>query len=291
MVKITVLIVAVAALAASVKFLILGKQSPRNQRHEQSAVPADASHSPASDEAPPAPPAAVFEYRVIPVGAKPEQVINEVIEITRRRLQQIGVNCSVRKTAPDMMTVELPKVALPLPRVRAIIESIGTIEFRTVCSDEALIKQARDGNVPAGYRWYAPRRDRGENLLVNDTAELTGQYISKAAVQRNTRGRELEVAVLFNPEGQRVFGKVTGENINERLAIILGVFRDTDGRIIEPGKLYSAPVIKSAIWGSAIISGRFTQAEAEDFAAVLQAGALPAKLELVNENQAPASAK
>jgi len=231
-------------------------------------------------------PAAILEYRVIPVaGAKPEQVIDEVIRVTARRLDAIGQRgYKIRKADPDLIAVELSQLgALSVDRIRGVLESVGSLEFRTVCSDEAMIKQANAGNVPAGYHWYPRPRASGEVLLVSDIAELTGQHIAKAAVQRNAQTREPEIAILFDEEGQRIFSKVTGENIGEQLAIILGTLRDADGRIVELGKLYSAPEIKSRIWGSAVIAGNFTQAEAEDLASVLQAGALPAKLELRNK--------
>ena len=57
----------------------------------------------------------------------------------------------------------------------------------------------------------------------------------------------------FNSVGAREFERITSENINERLAIIL------DNRV------YSAPVIKDRIsGGSAVIVGTFSPEEAEN---------------------------
>lgn len=54
--------------------------------------------------------------------------------------------------------------------------------------------------------------------------------------------------------------------------------------IVLDGKVYSAPVIQSRIsGGKAVITGRFTLAEAQDLAVVLRAGSLPAPVTVLEE--------
>jgi len=80
------------------------------------------------------------------------------------------------------------------------------------------------------------------------------------------------VSMTFNSRGARIFGRVTGENVKERLAIVLD------------GEVYSAPVIQDKITGGrAQITGRFSTDEAHDLAIVLRAGALPAPVNVLEE--------
>ena len=70
--------------------------------------------------------------------------------------------------------------------------------------------------------------------------------------------------------GPQEFGKITGDNVKRRLAIILD------------GVVRSAPVIQERIGGGkAQITGSYTPAEAHDLAIVLRAGALPATVKIV----------
>jgi len=80
---------------------------------------------------------------------------------------------------------------------------------------------------------------------------------------------ERKVGFTFDPQGSRIFGELTGNNIGKPLAIVL------DEKII------SAPNINSQIFGSGEISGGrggFSQAEMNYLINTLNAGALPAQL-------------
>src|SRR5690606_6221173 len=80
------------------------------------------------------------------------------------------------------------------------------------------------------------------------------------------------VSFRFNSSGARVFGEVTQQNTGRQFAIVL------DNEII------SAPRINEPILGGAgIIQGGFSVQEANDLAILLRAGALPARLAIVEE--------
>ena len=72
-------------------------------------------------------------------------------------------------------------------------------------------------------------------------------------------------------DGAKSFGRLTGANIDRRLAIVLD------------GKVQSAPTIQSRITEAGRITGRFTRQEANDLSIVLRAGALPAPIILEEE--------
>ena len=84
------------------------------------------------------------------------------------------------------------------------------------------------------------------------------------------------VSFRFDTDGAQKFGKITSNNVGNRLAVVL------DGVVI------TAPRINSAITGgSGIITGNFNAQEASDLAVLLRAGALPAPLEIVEESSQP----
>ena len=111
--------------------------------------------------------------------------------------------------------------------------------------------------------------------LANKQAELTGETIEGAQQQVGGRATSIggyEVFLNFNDEGARIFGRVTGANLQKPLAIVLD------------GIVQSAPIIQTKIRdGRAVITGLNSMDEARDLAIVLKAGALPAPLNIVEE--------
>ena len=96
----------------------------------------------------------------------------------------------------------------------------------------------------------------GETLHLEKAALLDYTAISSATVALNASSGAPEINVEFSPEGNELFAAVTKENINKRLAIVLG------------GRLYAAPVIRSEISGGKTqITGSFTEEEALELAA------------------------
>jgi SecD/SecF fusion protein len=104
--------------------------------------------------------------------------------------------------------------------------------------------------------------------LVSEKPELTGQYLTNASVQLDTAGLgNAYVAFSLNSEGAAIFSRVTGNNINRALAIVLD------------NTVYSAPRIESKIaGGQGQITGQFDLDEAKTLAVILRAGALPASV-------------
>ena len=78
------------------------------------------------------------------------------------------------------------------------------------------------------------------------------------------------VALEFDPQGAKMFDRITAKNVKKRLAIILD------------DNVYSAPVIQERISGGrAQITGRFTENEARYLAIVLRSGAYPVHTKLI----------
>ncbi len=115
--------------------------------------------------------------------------------------------------------------------------------------------------------------------FVKKSPELTGDYIEDAQVQvsggggnQMTRAGQAEVHLTLNSEGGKKFARITGANVGKFLAIVLD------------NKVASAPRIKEKIpSGTARIDGLDDIQEAKDLQIVLRAGALPARLESIEE--------
>ncbi|MBN2017724.1 MAG: protein translocase subunit SecD [Candidatus Cloacimonetes bacterium] len=110
-----------------------------------------------------------------------------------------------------------------------------------------------------------------------DTVELTGTHLKTADV-RIGQGMDPKIAnkpyvsLQLDNEGSRIFANVTGNHINEQLAIVLD------------NVVHSAPVINDKIRdGNAMITGIGEMEEAKDLAIVLNAGNLPAPVNIVEE--------
>jgi preprotein translocase subunit SecD len=100
---------------------------------------------------------------------------------------------------------------------------------------------------------------------------VSGDQIIKAQQSFDQDGQPV-VAIGFNTNGARRFGRVTQENVGKPFAIILD------------DKVLSAPNINEPILGGqAQISGNFTVQSANDLAVSLASGKLPIKLNVIEE--------
>lgn len=111
---------------------------------------------------------------------------------------------------------------------------------------------------------------------------ITGAEVADAVKNvgdvKNSGIPEPYVSLKFTEEGTKAFAEATGNNIGKPLAIVL------DDEII------SAPIVNSAITnGEAIISGNFTAEGAEELAALIRAGSLPFKLNILEMNNVGAT--
>ena len=116
---------------------------------------------------------------------------------------------------------------------------------------------------------------------LNKNAELTGGVIEDAQVriaQSGVTAGQPIVQMEMSSAGSREWARITGANIQKRIAIVLDK------------KVHMAPVINSQIFGgSTVIEGLDSVNEAEDIAIVLRAGALPVPVTIVEERTVGAS--
>jgi preprotein translocase subunit SecD len=108
--------------------------------------------------------------------------------------------------------------------------------------------------------------------VTEEDAFVTGEMLEDATAQRDPQFNQPQVSFQFNRAGGRRFSNFTTAHIGDYIAIVL------DGEIV------SAPVVQDRIGASGVINmGNADMLEAADLALVLRAGALPARLEIIEE--------
>lgn len=209
-----------------------------------------------------------------------EQTVVQALEAIDRRVNELGVaepNISRYGQTNDQIMVELPGVS-DVNRAKEIIRKTALLELKIVEAGpaptrEALL-QAHGGQVPPQFDVVSGATGTGDAgttfYLVRKVAAVTGADLRGASPTIDENNRPA-VRFLLTGEGARKFGKVTGENINRGLAIIL------DGRV------QSAPTIEGRITDEGRISGSFTNDEVNDLSLVLRSGALPASMSYLEE--------
>lgn len=110
--------------------------------------------------------------------------------------------------------------------------------------------------------------------------ELTGKDLEKALVQFNPNDGSPEIGLQFNKEGAELFEQITERNIGKPV----GIFLDE-----HPQPISDPNVNEKITGGQAVISGRFTIAEAKELVRYLNAGALPVPIEIVSQQTVGAS--
>lgn len=148
-------------------------------------------------------------------------------------------------------------------------------DFKKLLADSSFT-----ANIPNGYQILLGKEDKQNPsseipvYFLYNRAELEGKYLSEASVRISgesdfRNANKPYISLKFNREGSRIFERVTGSNINRRLAIVLD------------NTVYVAPNINDRIrGGEAQITGNFTLEECNDLVIVLKAGNLPAPISI-----------
>jgi preprotein translocase subunit SecD len=203
--------------------------------------------------------------------------VDQALETIRNRIDQFGVaEPDIRRQGEKRILIQLPGIKDP-DRAKDLIGRTALLEFKLV-DDTQDVNTAVKGNVPAG-REVLYRVDEDPDtgnitkvpFLLKKRTLLTGANLTNARVDFDQFNIP-HVSINFDKKGARDFERITGDNVNKRLAIVLD---DT---------VASAPVIQEKIaGGQARITGDFTLDEAKDLAIVLRAGALPAPVNILEE--------
>jgi len=187
----------------------------------------------------------------------------------------------VQTQGDDRIIVELPGVK-EQERVTNILKSTAQLEFR-------LVPPLGEGSR------YTPTNAENDDYTVWTDAQ-TGQTVTESRVLSESdirfAGDDLkpnaqvvpgdvpntfEVRFEIRESRKREFAEFTRENVGHIMSIVLD------------GETQMAPVIRSEIPGTGVISGNMDAQEAGDLKLLLNAGALPVPLEIVENRQISAT--
>ena len=233
-------------------------------------------------------------------AAEREDAMRRALEILNNRIDQFGVTePQIRRQGDDLILVELPGDA-DRERMNRFIQGKGILNFHIVDEEAlALFRDFQQRNpgafigpegeilqpdiLPAGTILrgvytkdaYGIDQLRGFTVITEEIG-LSGNFIRDARVSADPiTGRPL-VNFFLTSEGGDIFYKLTSDNVNRTLAVVLGDKVKAQARIAEP--------IRDAVR----VTG-FERDEADDLALVLRTGALPVPLEVINQQAIGAS--
>ena len=198
------------------------------------------------------------------IANKIHRAVDQSIEVLRRRIDASGTKePTIQREGNDRILVEVPGLQ-DTQHLKDLLGTTAKLEFRLV---------GEPGASPAEVDQLAfYKNSRPGTEAVEKRVMVQGEDLTDAQPGFDQRTGEPVVNFRFNLRGGQQFGQVTAENVGKPFAIVL------DNEIV------SDPRILGAITGgSGQISGSFTVSAANDLAVLLRAGALPAKLTVVEE--------
>ena len=215
-------------------------------------------------------------------------VSSDDLQVTRQILESranaLGVSEVVMQVAGNCRIVaEFPGVSNP-DEVVASLQQTGLLEFvdmgsTPVPAGTAVLTDHDQGTTTAPVPTPTPASDAVTPTPNPDGSTpvepqvyhtvMTGAALDSVSVTQSQLG-EYQVSFVLKPDQAKVFADFTRDHVNQYLAIVL------DKKVI------SAPVIKSEIsGGSGVISGSFTQADANTLTIQLRYGSLPVPVKVV----------
>ena len=200
------------------------------------------------------------------------QVVDQSVEIIERRVNAMGlVEPSIQRQGADRVLVQVPGLGNPEELIK-VIGTTAKLTFRLVDTSMS-VEQALQGRPPPESEIvYGSKAENRQPYLLEKRVIVSGEELTDAQPGFDQRTSEPIVSFKFNTSGARKFAQVTQENVGRPFAIVL------DDEVI------SAPVIREPILGgSGQISGNFTVESANNLAILLRAGALPAKLTVIEQ--------
>jgi SecD/SecF fusion protein len=198
-----------------------------------------------------------------------KRLVSQAITILRSRVDSMGVAEPVITAAGENeISIQLPGLSQAAQdEARTKIQKAAFLEFRVVHPQNREYLSQQPQIIPPNYEILKMKRkdDNGNvtytsYLVQKKPSEgLTGKYIKKAFASRDTSGAP-EVNIEFDSEGAKKFAKLTTDNSDGFMAIVLD------------GEIQTAPHIEEPITGGRcrISGGAMDIAEAISTANMLE---------------------
>jgi preprotein translocase subunit SecD len=210
-----------------------------------------------------------------------DQAVQQALQTIERRVNELGVAEPIvaRHGGNEQILVQLPGVS-DVQRAKEIIRSTAMLELKVVeqgpfPTREAAL-QAYNNNLPADLEIIPGRGDGAGGATpstvyyaVKKAAVVSGRDL-RTAQQSLDQFNQPAVAFTLKQDAAARFGTFTQANIGRQLAIVL------DDRVT------SAPTIQDRITDNGQITG-ITRDEMQNLVITLKSGALPARLDYLEE--------
>ncbi|MFC1607625.1 protein translocase subunit SecD [Candidatus Latescibacterota bacterium] len=165
-----------------------------------------------------------------------------------------------------------------IPRFNIVVDNDDIPRVNAHLKDPEIVRIINEAGVVMLWGPASERDDeRRELYVLNKANEMTGEMIADARVSMGSGGSGMsagnpEIQMDCTREGTSEWARITGANVNKRIAVVLD------------NTVHSSPVVREKIYGgNSRISGSFTTEEARDLAIVLRAGALPASVDIIED--------
>ncbi|HEU4832929.1 MAG TPA: protein translocase subunit SecD [Pyrinomonadaceae bacterium] len=229
-----------------------------------------------------------------------DNATTQALNIIDSRINALGIAEPTLQThgsqTSHQILLQMPGVQDP-ERVKEILKGESRLELVHVISPpnpapattyateaEAIASLNSGGTVPPNRKVlpYSERIERTADpsqqpqkrwVVVEIPAIIDGSELRNASAIPAQGGRadDFEINFSLKKTGADKFGAWTGSHINEYMGVVLN------------GEVKSIAFIRSQIFDSGQITGRFTKQSAEDLALTLRSGALPAPIEYLEE--------
>lgn len=229
----------------------------------------------------------------LPPDAYTEEDLRETANSVSRRVNALGLTeATVQLQGQSRVLIELPGVRDPQQAIDTIQQTallefvdfsgVNPLQFegqRILTTEQDRINKQRVAAAEAA----------GEDVVLPDPGNvnpntglpfetvMTGGGLAAAAPQFDQMNGGWLIGFELTPEGSEVFGPYTAANIGEPMAIVL------DGVVL------SAPTIQAELSTGGVITGQFTEEEAQTLALQLRSGALRIPLSVESTEQVGAT--
>lgn len=236
-----------------------------------------------------------------PSSAELDDAVDRAMEILNNRIDRFGVTEPViRRQENNQILIEIPGDADP-ERVNSFLRGRGSLNFHIVHEEATQrliqVQQSQPGWTPeidGAPEWipagstiaeYVTKDRYGIDQHVRwiviyediDQYGLDGAHIQNAQTARDPLTNQPVVNFVLDGEGADIFARLTRDNVDSSLAIVMDDTVRAYARIQE-----EIPT------GQVRISG-FSQEEAQNIALVLRTAALPVDLVVLNQESIGAS--
>lgn len=185
--------------------------------------------------------------------------LDSLQSVIERRVNLYGVSEPLVQTSrvgnDYRIVVELPGVT-DVNQALNLIGQTANLTFREEASPSADI-------ATEAAQLYGPYQK---------LTELSGKDLEQASAAFNQQTGEPEIQLTFTPEGAKKFAAITQRDIGKKLAIFLD------------NQFLMGPTVQSVISdGRAVVTGQFTSTQTKQIALLLNSGALPTPVRVVEQ--------